>query len=415
MQSHSAIHHAISPAIHLTLAGLLAAVPAAASDWPEWRGPERDGVVTDFEAPARWPEELVRRWSVEVGLGYATPLLVGGVIYQFVRQGTDEVMLALDAETGATRWRSAWPAEFVMSPATARHRAGPKSTPAYRDGRLYAHGMTGSVSAWDAGTGERIWHVPGTGVHPLYHTAMSPLARDGLVIVHVGGHDAGALTAFDAATGTVRWSWAGDGPAYGSPMLFEFDGVPQVVTFTQNHLVGVAFRDGALLWRRPFTTPSDTTSQTPVRYRDLVIQNGRSNGVTAFRVVRDDDGWSTADVWHTDDASLHMANPVVGNGVLFGLSHRNSGQYVAIDLDDGETLWKSAPRQAENAAMLRVGDTVVSLEADAELVLFGASRDGLAEIRRYQVGDSETWTQPTLAGDRIYVKDISGLTLYTLR
>ncbi len=409
----SAIFRRIRP----TLAGLLlAALPAVAGgDWPEWRGAERDGVAADFELPAEWPEDLVRRWSVEVGLGYATPLLVGDAVYQFARQGNEEVMLALDAATGAVRWRSAYPAEFAMSPATARHRAGPKSTPAYRDGRLYAHGMTGSVTAWDAATGERVWHVEGTGVHPLYHTAMSPLARDELVIVHVGGHDDGALTAFDAATGAVRWSWDGDGPAYGSPMLFEFDGVPQVVTFTQNYLVGVSFRDGALLWRRPFTTPSDTTSQTPARYRDMVIENGRANGITAFRVSRDGDRWSTRDVWHTDDASLHMANPVVGNGVLFGLSHRNSGQYVAIDLENGETLWRSAPRQADNAAMLRVEDIVVSLETDAELVIFGASRDGLEEIRRYPVGDSETWTQPTLAGDRIFVKDISGLTLYALR
>ncbi len=399
----------------LTLIALLAALPAAAGDWPEWRGAERDGVAADFEVPETWPEELVERWSVEVGLGYATPLLVGDAIFQFVRQGDDEVMLALDAATGATRWRSAYPAQFDMSPATARHGAGPKSTPAFRDGRLHAHGMTGSVTAWDAATGERLWHVPGTGVHPLYHTSMSPLVRDGLAIVHVGGHDDGALTAFDAATGDVRWSWDGDGPAYGSPMLFAFDGVPQVVVFTQNHFVGVEFESGRLLWSRPFTTPSDTTSQTPARFGDLVIQNGRSNGITAFRVVREGTGWTTEDVWSTDEASLHMANPVVGDSVLFGLSHRNSGQYVAIDLETGEALWKSAPRQADNAAMLRAGSTVLSLETDGELVVFGASRDGLEEIRRYEVGNSATWTQPTLHGDRIWVKDVSGLTLYGLR
>ncbi len=404
-----------SSAICLTLAGLFAVAPVVGEDWPEWRGADRDGVVAGFDIPEEWPEELVLRWSAEVGLGYATPLLVGDVLYQFARQGTEEVMLALDAQTGATLWRNAYPAEFEMSPATASHGPGPKSTPAFRDGRLYAHGMTGSVTAWDAATGERLWHVPGTGVEPLYHTSMSPLVREGLVVVHVGGHDDGALTGFDAATGEPRWSWDGDGPAYGSPMLFDFDGTGQVVTFTQNFLVGVSFESGELLWSRPFTTPSDTTSQTPVRHRDMVIQTGRSAGVTAFRVLRDGDGWTTEDAWSTREASLYMANPVVGEGVLFGLSHRNSGQYVAMDLDDGNLLWKSAPRQAENAAMLRVGGAVVSLETDAELVIFEASRAGLEEVRRYEVGEGETWTQPTLSGDRIFVKDVSDLTLYTIR
>ena len=394
---------------------VLVAAGAASQDWPQWRGPARDGAAAGFEAPATWPETLTRAWRVDVGTGYATPILVDGNLWLFARWGEEEVLYSIDPESGEVRWRSGYPASFEMISATQRHGPGPKSTPAYADGRLFVHGMTGSVTAFDAASGEQLWHVPGSPVIPLYHTSASPLVHEGLVIVHVGGHDDGALTAFDVETGDVRWSWDGDGPAYGSAMLFEFDGVEQVVTFSQEHFVGVSFADGSLLWSRPFTTASTTTSQTPVLYGDLVIQNGRGNGVTAFRVGRGENGWTTNDVWSTDEYSLHMANPVVRDGVMFGLSHRNSGQYFALDLDSGESLWESSPRQAENAAVVRAGNIVFSLEDGAELVVFEASRAGLQEITRYEVADSETWAQPTVAGDRIYVKDVSRLYRWDIR
>ena len=394
---------------------VLIAAGAAAQDWPQWRGPARDGAAAGFEAPATWPETLTRAWRVDVGTGYATPILVDGNLWLFARWGEEEVLYSIDPESGEVRWRSGYPASFEMISATQRHGPGPKSTPAYADGRLFVHGITGSVTAFDAASGEQLWHVPGSPVIPLYHTSASPLVHEGLVMVHVGGHDDGALTAFDVETGDVRWSWDGDGPAYGSPMLFEFDGVEQVVTFAQEHFVGVSFADGSLLWSRPFTTASTTTSQTPVLYGDLVIQNGRGNGVTAFRVGRGENGWTTDDIWSTDEYSLHMANPVVRDGVMFGLSHLKRGQYFALDLDSGESLWESSPRQAENAAVVRAGNIVFSLEDDAELVVFEASRAGLQEITRYEVADSETWAQPTVAGDRIYVKDVSRLYRWDIR
>ena len=331
------------------LAGLTAPAPVAAGqDWPQWRGPNRDGAVTSFSEPTSWPEGLTEQWTVDVGLGYATPLVVGDRIYTYTRQDEDEVMMALDARSGEIIWRTSYPAPFDMNPATSRHRAGPKSTPTFADGRLFTLGISGIVTAFDAETGRQLWQKPAPPVEPLYHTAMSPVVEGDLMIVHVGGHNDGALTAFDVATGFIRWSWDGDGPAYGSPVVVELEGTRQVVTFTQENLVGVSVATGDLLWRRPYTTQSTTTSQTPILYRNTLIETGRGNGITAFRVVRLADRWTTEDVWHTDDVSLHMTNGVVIDGVLFGLSHLNSGQYFGLDLDTGQVLWTSDPRQAEN-------------------------------------------------------------------
>lgn len=402
-------HHTLTWAAVLSLS--LAPV-AAGQDWPQWRGAKRDGEVTSFREPASWPKTLTERWKVDVGTGYATPILVGDRIYMFTRQADEEVMSALDAGSGKVIWRTAYAAGFKMNPATQRHGPGPKSTPTFANNRLFTLGMTGMVSAFDARAGKLLWQKAAAAAQPLYHTAMSPVVDGNLVIVHIGGHNEGALTAFDVATGDVRWSWNGDGPAYGSPLVLDLAGTRQVVTFTQTNFVGVSRETGQLLWRRPFTTAATTTSQTPLLFRDTVIESGRGNGITAFRVRRGEE-WTTENVWHTDDVSVHMSDVVAINGVLFGLSHLNSGQYFALDLETGKVLWTSDPRQAEHAAIARAGNTIFSLEQDGELVVVRFNRSSFEPIARYEVAKSETWTQPVISGNRLYVKDVSSLTLWT--
>jgi outer membrane protein assembly factor BamB len=389
-------------------------VGTAAQDWPQWRGPNRDGVVPSFRAPASCPTALKKQWQVAVGTGYATPIVVGNRVFVFTRQENDEVMTAYDARTANVIWRSSYPAPFKMNPATAPHGPGPKSTPTFAGNRLFTLGISGIVSAFDADTGRTIWQKPAPTVEPLYHTAMSPVVLGNLVVFHTGGHDNGALTAFDVATGEARWSWNGDGPAYGSPLVFDLSGTRQIVTFTQKNFVGVSAETGSLLWRRPYTTPSTTTSQTPIRYKDMVIEMGRNNGVTAFRAVPRGGQWTTEDVWHTDEVSMLMSDAVAIDGVLFGLSHLNSGQYFALDLETGRVLWKSDPRQAAHAAIARAGDTIFSLQDDSKLVVVRHNRTRFEPIVRYEVATSETWAQPVISGNRVFVKDVSSLTLWTL-
>lgn len=385
-----------------------------AQDWPQWRGPQRDGAVAGFREPAAWPQQLNRQWTLEVGLGYATPLVVGDRVFVFARQEEDEVLMALDAASGRQIWKTGYAAPFAMMSATARHGPGPKSTPAYANGRIFTLGMTSIVTAFDAATGRQLWQTPATKAQPMYHTALSPLVDGNLVIVHVGGPGDAALSALDVATGAIRWTWRGDSPAYGSPIVAELAGTRQVVTYTHRYLVGVHARTGELLWQRPFRTPSDTTSQTPLLYGDLVIQTGRANGIAAFRVSRTDAGWATEDLWQTMEVSLHMTNGVVVGDVLYGLSHLNAGQYFGLDLRTGKVLWTSPPRQAENAALARAGRTIFALEDDAELLVLTASRTGMDVVGRYQVADSETWAQPAISGNRVFVKDVSRLTVWTV-
>ena len=384
------------------------------ADWTEWRGPNRDGAVTGFSAPATWPERLIQKWKVEVGLGYASPLLVGDRLYLFSRQGEDEVMSALDASSGKTIWQTKYPVSFTMHSAAVKHGPGPKSTPTFAGGKIFAIGMTGVVTAFDAASGRQLWQKPGSSVVPMYTShAFSPLVNGGVVIFHVGGHNEGALTAYDVNTGDVKWAWKGDGPGYGSPILADIDGTRQLVTITQAKMIGVDPTSGALLWERPFVSANFTNAPTPILYgQTLIASNG--GPTTGITVSKQNNQWTTQVAWENPDIPYRFSNPIIVRDALFGLTTKNSGQYFAADPKTGKTTWTSEPRQAGNAAILHSGDVVFSLQDDGELVIFRSTPAGMEQVHRYKVADSETWTQPTLSGNRIFVKDVSNLTLWTL-
>jgi outer membrane protein assembly factor BamB len=400
----------------VVLAALVMPVSAqrASTDWTQWRGPNRDGAAPAVSDMNAWPEKLTQKWKVEVGQGYATPLVVGNRVYQFARKGEREVMMAIDANSGEVLWETGHTATFTMMPATKQHGPGPKSTPIFFNGRLYSIGMTGIVTAYDAASGKQLWQKPGSTVVPMFTThSFSPVIDRGLVVFHLGGHDEGALTAFDANTGDQRWSWKGDGPGYGSPVLADFGGTRQIVTITQGKLVGVDVATGALLWERPFVSPNNTNSNTPVVAGDLLIVSSNGPPTSALRVSKQGDKWSVETVWENAEVPMRLSDAVLAGDVLFGLSTRNSGQYFGVDVKTGKTLWTSEGRQGAHAAIARAGNMLFSLEDDGELVILQNSRTAFEPLRRYKVSDTATWGQPSYSGNRVFVKDETNLTLWT--
>jgi outer membrane protein assembly factor BamB len=396
------------------LGGVLAA-QGRAPDWTQWRGPARDGAVASFSAPSSWPEQLTQKWKVPVGTGYATPLLVGNRLYVFSRQDENEVMAALDSDTGKSIWQTRYPASFTMHSAAVRHAAGPKSTPVFANGKVFSIGMTGIVTAFDAATGRQLWQKPGSDLVPMYTThSFSPVVVLGMVIFHVGGHNSGALTAFDMNTGAEKWKWNGDGPGYGSPVVAELGGTRQIITITQGKVVGVDAETGALLWDRPYVSQNFTNTITPILHGQTVIISGNGGPTVAFTVKKQGNEWVTQNVWENADIPLRMTNAVLLRDVMFGMTTRNMGQYFSVDANTGKTLWVSSPRQAGNAAIIKAGDAVFSLQDDGELVVFHATSAGFEPLRRYHVAESETWTQPVISGNRVFVKDVSTLALWTL-
>jgi outer membrane protein assembly factor BamB len=385
------------------------------SDWTQFRGPNRDGVAPAPSDPQAWPTQLNQKWKLEVGLGYATPLVVGNRIYQFARKGEREVMMGIDADSGKVLWETGYEAKFTMMSATVQHGPGPKATPVFANGRLYSIGMTGIVTAYDAASGKQLWQKPGSALMPMFTThSFSPIIENGLVIFHLGGHDEGAITAFDMNSGDVRWTWRGDGPGYGSPVLAEFGGTRQIVAITQSKLVGVDVANGALLWERPFVSPNFTNSNTPVVTGDLLIVSSNGPPTSALRVSKKGTQWLVETAWENADVPMRLSDAVLAGDVLFGISTRNSGQYFALDVKTGKTFWTSEGRQAAHAAIARSGDLFFSMEEDGELVVARNSRTAFEPLRRYKLSEAATWAQPSYSGNRVFVKDLSTLALWTL-
>ena len=222
------------------------------------------------------------------------------------------------------------------------------------------------------------------------------------------------LTAFDVNTGAVKWSWNGDGPGYGSPIVADLGGTRQIVTITQGKLVGVDAATGALLWERPFVSSNFTNSITPILYGQTIIVFGNGGPTVAFTAKKQNTQWVTEDVWQNPEVPGRLTNGVMVGDVFFGLAGRNMGQYFSADGKTGKTLWTSEGRQAGNAALVRAGDLVFSLQDGGDLVIFRVASAAVEQLRRYKVADSETWTQPVIAGNRVFVKDVSTLALWTM-
>ncbi|MBM3809983.1 MAG: hypothetical protein FJW22_17585 [Acidimicrobiia bacterium] len=384
------------------------------ADWPQWRGPARDGVAADFTPPATWPAQLTRKWRIPVGAGHASPAVAGTRVILHSRQGTREIIAAYDLNSGKLLWQDGVEAPYTMNPAARGHGLGPKSTPTIADGRVFTFGISGIFSAHDLNTGTLLWRKPAPPTPPEFGTASSPVVDGANVIAYLGGQNAGALTAMDAATGAVKWQWTGDGPGYASPMIATFAGVKQVITQSQNKVVGVDATSGRLLWEMPIKTPYEQNSVTPLIAGDRLLYAGLDNPTIAVRVVASPGkGWTAQPQWRNEQVSMYMSSPAISGTTLFGLSTKNRGQFFAIDAATGNTLWLSKGREAENASIVRAGDYLLLSTTNSELIVARANPVAYQEVKRYVVAASAMWAHPAFTGRTIIVKDVDTLTAWT--
>ena len=270
-------------------------------DWNQWRGPNRTGIFTGFAVTESLPEKLTQVWKIEVGVGHSSPVISGKTAFLTTRVSEDEVVAAYDLETGKLIWKDSYSAPYTMNPAAIPHGKGPKSTPLVAQGKLFTFGISGILSAYDAGKGKLLWRNDFTKEFPVtapdFGTAMSPALDNGLLIVHAGGPGKGSLMALDLNTGKTKWRWDGDGPAYASPIVVSIGGVRQIVTQTQKHIVGISATNGSLLWQIPFETEYQQNAVTPAVYKDLLIFSGMNKGAFAIKPVLKDGKWTLQKVW----------------------------------------------------------------------------------------------------------------------
>jgi outer membrane protein assembly factor BamB len=406
----------------LIVCAVAATAAVRADDWAQWRGPGGAGVVQSGRPPATWPAALSKRWSLDVGIGHASPIVSGPTAYVFAREGEREVLRAIEVGSGKELWRSGYDAPYEMNSGARAHGQGPKATPLLHQGRVFTLGISGIVSANDAATGKVLWRKTFAGDRsgpPEFGAATSPVADERRVIVFVGTTGKGALTAYDAATGTEQWSWAGDGPGYATPVIATIGGTRQVITQSQRSIVSVAASDGRLLWQVPYVTPYEQNIVTPLVVGDRVVFSGIDTSTFAMRPRLQGTAWTVEKVWDAATVPMYMSSPVALGDTLFGFTHRQRGQLFSLDAATGKMLWTGPPRLGENAAIVALGQSLLVLVDTGELMVVAGSGKGYQVERRYTVADSPTWAHPVPVASRsagvdgVLIKDERRVALWT--
>jgi outer membrane protein assembly factor BamB len=443
----------------LLLAPRLAA--AATSDdtaWSQFRGPLRDGTTSPAGLAAAWPASgPVERWRRPIGSGFSSVVVAGGRAYTMDAGKGEEAVLAFDAASGEPAWRT-----VVGVPMASEFGDGPRSTPAVVAGTLYAISSQSRLLALDAASGKLIWDRDLTQFEPMprFGYAMSPLVVDGLVIVEVGTKDLvdkakaelaakadpaaaaptgtepavdpsadpnapapppppppfpppiGAVAAFDAASGELRWRGGfGGGASYASPVLAELAGVRQLVYSRGTRVAGLGL-DGKLLWQHE-TIPRSAIAMPLVLPGDVVFVSASDDafGGLAIAVSRDAAGqWQTREVWAERLMRNHFNSSVRVGDALYGF---DNGTFRCLDSKTGARRW--AQRGFGKGSLVAAGDLLYVLGDDGGLALVRATPEAFREAGRVQALSGKTWTSPSLANGMLYLRDHQQIVAYDVR
>ncbi len=386
-----------------------------AQDWPQWRGPNRDGKASGFKAPGQWPSELTQKWKKTVGLGDATPALVGNKLYVFTRQGDEEATLCLNADSSDEIWVDKYTAQAVTG-AASRH-PGPRSSPTVANGKVITIGVGGVLSCLDASNGKVLWRKdPFPKKVPRFFTSMSPIVVDGMAIAQLGGQGNGAIIAYDLATGNEKWRWSEEGPDYGSPVLLTVAGTKQIVTPTEKSVVGIGVADGKLLWQIP-SVPARMAynAATPIVDGQTVIYAAKGRGTKAVKIGKQGNAFITKELWSNAELGVQFNTPVLKDGLLFGLS--DGGNLFCINAENGKTAWTDETRRDRGGftAIVDAGSCLMALPSSSELIVYKPSKNQYEELAKIKVADTPIYSHPVIAGNRIFIKDQDSVALLMIQ
>jgi outer membrane protein assembly factor BamB len=422
--------------VRVTMVTLALAFASCASgqDWPQWRGPARDGKSEGFKAPSTWPKELKQDWKVTVGEGVATPALVGDKLYVFARTEGAETTSCLDAATGKELWKDKYDSAGASGPSSGF--SGPRASPTVVDGKVITFGVRGVLSCLNAADGKVIWRKEDfKNATPKFYTASSPLVTDGLCIAEVGGGDnPGGVVAYDLASGKEKWKWTGDSSAYGSPVLMTVDGMKLIVALTDTKIVALTASDGKQVWETPFAVQGrGYNASTPIVDGQTLFYTGSGRGVTAVKLEKKGDGIAATELWKNTDNSVMFNTPVLKNGFLFGLGATND--FFCINAKDGKTAWTAPSTHASASAtgegggggrrggmgrggfgtIVDAGSVLLGLTPSSELIAFQPTDKAYTEVGRIKVADTPTYASPIPSGNRLFVKDQDAVTLWAVQ
>jgi len=372
-----------------------------ASDWPQFRGPNADGISPETGVNTDWtvraPAQL---WQTELSdNGYAGPAVADGKVFIIDHHGSQDVVRALDLNNGKEIWH------FAYDDSSEDNFGFARSTPAISENCVYTLSKLGTVMCLNTKTGEKVWSrniiKDFAGKLPQWELAMSPLVDGDRVILCPGGENA-AVVALNKYSGATLWQGGGsDLPGYATPVAATFDGVRQYVVLTAARLLGIEADNGKVLWSYPWQTGSDVNAATPVIIGNAVfLTSSYHHGCALLEIA----GGKPLLRWQNVEMQSQFSTPIYYNGYLYGTTDYPYGHLVCLDSKTGSAMWKW-PGFEKGAGIAVSGLLMMGVGDSGEYVLINMTPVGYMELGRFLPLGGRSWTAPVLAERKLLVRN----------
>jgi outer membrane protein assembly factor BamB len=379
--------------------------------WTEYRGPGRTGIYAETEIMAQWPEgRLPQLWKRPVGGGYASVVVADNTIFTIEQRKQKEVVAAYDLGTGREKWIHGWDARFQET----MGGDGPRATPVWHEGRLYALGAAGEFRCLDAASGKRIWShnilQENQAENLQWGMAASPLIVDDKVIVLPGGPGGKSVVAYNRLTGEVAWKALDDKQSYISPQLVTLSGIRQIMVTSASRVVGLEINDGSLLWEFPWVYDHARAAQ-PIVTADnqFFISAGYGFGAALIEIANKDGSSETRKIWANTRMKNKFSSSVLYQGFIYGF---DEAILACIDAATGELKWKGG-RYGYGQLLLASGHLVI-LGESGEVALVKANPEKYEELARFQAIEGKTWNVPAIADGRLIVRNAAEMACFRI-
>jgi len=388
---------------------MIIALPAAADDWPSFRGPKHSGVSAESDWMTRWPTGAPKiAWRSNVGIGVSSFIVVGNRVITMGshKDKNEDVVWCFDADSGTVIWKYVYPCEFDAR----QFEGGVASTPTMDGALVYTLGYLGQVHCLDAKDGRVVWrkHLVDDfgGRPPGWKYAGSPLVMGDLLILDTGA-EGNSTVALDKRSGRKVWGSGDDLPGYSTPVPFEHAGKRGVLVFKARAMVAHALDTGLELWRIDWRTNYDCNASTPTIIRDKLFISSGYGGRRARGALFQLGPGQPRQIWLNQDLETKMSSAVAYEGHVYCVSERAGGRLMCVDLRDGEVVWAEASFARYGTLMIAGGKLVV-LDEKGELVIADANPAEYSELARAKVLNGRCWVMPVLANGRIYARSNMG-------
>ncbi len=386
---------------------------AVAADWPQWRGPNRDGISKETGLLHQWPNGGPKQiWKTQgLGEGYSSFAVVGSRLYTQGQQGNQEFVLAIDVATGRQTWKTP-----TSRRADNDKGNGPRSTPTVDGNRVYAIGAEGALVCLDADTGKRIWGADFVrdfgGRVPEWLYSESPLIEGDNVIVVPGGSGA-AVVALNKNTGAVVWKTLSDAAGYSSLVPFDAGAVRGVTVLTARAAVAVNARNGELLWRYDKVANRVANIATPIVSQGHVfISTDYGTGAALLKLTAGGGSVKASEVYFSKQMRNHYTSSVLVGDTLYGFS---SAILTAMNFLTGEVKWRD--RSVGKGNCIYADQRLYCMGEEGTVGLIEPSPAAYNEVSRFQIssGSWPTWTPPVVANGRLYLREQDNLYAFDIK